>query len=110
MELQKLTVEGILEYLSNTKGEKIPLLPYIKSCFETPKHPTLPLEYKNRPTSKLIKGLLNDLVATSEWDLVGDGYKKLGNIYYPNGTTVTHYYDIDDVPLFVEKKVKATNK
>lgn len=109
MQVQSLTVEGILNYLSEAKGDKVQLLPYIKSCFGQPEKGAQPL-YKNRPASKLIKGVLSDLVATTEWSLVGDGYKTLGNIYYPDGKTETHYYDIDSVPLFAEKRPKDAAK
>jgi hypothetical protein len=95
------TTEGeIVAFLKNRKaGGYIPINDFLKSLFPLAKM-NEPKAWQNQHAMKTLKNTLEAMVKGGQIIIEGNFHQRLGKHHYPDTTTmVTHYYNLDTLPL-----------
>lgn len=99
-EREPATNEGkIIEFLkSRNTGQFIPINDFLKSLYPMPKM-NEPKPWHKQHTMKTLKNTLETMVKAEEIALEGNRHLQLSRFYYPDNTGITHYYNLDTLPL-----------
>jgi hypothetical protein len=96
----KTTEDKIIGFLkARNTGDFIPINDFLKSLFPAVSR-NAPNPCHDQRTMKLLKMVLDRMVAEGVVIIEGNFHQRLSKHYYPDTTTgITHYYNLDTLPL-----------
>ncbi len=91
--------EKIIGFLKGrSTGAFVPINDFMKSLYGIPKL-NEPKLWHDQRTMKGLKNTLDGMVKNGQILIEGNRHQQLAKFYYPDNNPVTHYYNLDTLPL-----------